>query len=188
MHEAWTRQNERVANTRRAKCFMFLWMQWSSYRLYARLRDLLTYPVIAMSATNGCLLFGWSTATVRTISACLCLVNVLLFSLLVEFSPGRQMEKHLVAAKKYGDLIRELDLCLALPATDRSDPASVVISKMDVELGNIAEFEPDVPRIIARSFEAKYGEIESELFEEEIVDVVKRDLRANSVVRAVLET
>lgn len=181
----WNIDYEKILKEWKARSFVNMWLQMKSSYYYNGMNDCLTYPVIILSSISGATLFASNLNIARLITAVFSLATVILAGLLIEISPGQKAEQHMVSARRYTTLIRNIDYCLSIPSYMRIDPIKY-IERVNNELDNISDIENIIPRYIIRNFEIHYGSLEKLLYGDEIMDLIVEDIKKMKIASKLL--
>lgn len=175
----WNYDYEKILKNWKAQAFINMWLHSKSSYYYNTVNNILTYPVIILSAVSGATLFATDFYITRFIIAILSLITVIVACLLLELSPDQKSEQYLDISRKYTTLIRNIDYCLSIPFHMRENPVKF-IENINIELENIADIEDIIPKFIINKFEKKYGNLDKILYGDEIIELLTDDIRTTN--------
>lgn len=175
----WNSGYENILKNWKVQAFINMWLHSKSSYYYVKINDLLTYPVIIVSAISSAILFATDHNLSRFIIAILSSIIVIVTGLLIELCPGQKAEQYMDIAKRYTTLIRNIDYCLSIPSHMREHPIKF-IEIINIELDNISDIENIIPRFIIHKFEKKYGNLDKILFGDEIIDLLYEDIKTTN--------
>jgi hypothetical protein len=161
-----------------------MWLQSASGYYYAKIHDVLTYPIIVFSSLSSAALFGSENEALKyTISAVTILTGILTV-VTRQMKPGELYQEYSTNAKHYRLIIRKIDTCLDIPKDMRPDPGSF-IEKIRSEIDSLSSSQPYPPMYVVRMFEKKFGKLETKMFGEDIAELLENDLKTRKLVRKI---
>lgn len=175
MKHNWCPEYEKMLGKWRAKLFVQMWLNQMTGYYYDTIRNWLTFPVIIVSSASSATFFVSNNCKVQFAMAILSSVNIFITGILLEMAPGQKIEQHINVMKQCKVLTRTIDCQLSFPYELRDD-ALKFIEKLNLEIENVAESEELIPKFIIHKFEKKYGNIDSIMFGDEVISLIKLDL------------
>lgn len=180
----WSEQHEAILKEWKAKCFVNLWLQDASAYYYTRMYNWLSYPIIIISSVSSAALFSSNNAFIKYIVGIMTLSSGVLTAITRQLKPGELHQQHASATRRYHNLIRSIDTCLSLTPPMRAAP-DIFIEKTGTEIDNLATSMLDPPLKIIKTFEGKYGTLDRMLYGEDIVELMKIEMKANKMFKRV---
>lgn len=179
----WHHNHEQILREWKAKCFVNMWLNTASSYYYAKVHDILTYPVIIFSSITSATLFtGTHTDFVKYLVSALTLLTGILTVVMRQMRPGELYQEYSNIAKRYRALIRLIDTCLELPVELRILPDNF-IEKVNSEMNVLNSSQLLPPLYVIRVFEKKFGSIDEKMFGEDIIELIQNELETRKMVR-----
>lgn len=181
----WQDNHEHILREWKAKCFVNLWLHTTSSYYYAKIHDLLTYPIIILTSISSATLFtGIQSDTMKYVISIITILAGVLTVVTRQMRPGELYQEYSNIAKRYKSLIRMIDTCLDLPMELRI-PADIFIERIKNEINTLSASQLFPPLCVLRSFEKKFGSIERKMFGEDIVEILEHDIKTRKLVRKI---
>lgn len=179
----WQESHENMLREWKAKAFINLWLQTMSSYHYARVHDILTYPVIVLSSLSSAALFsGTQSFVVKYVVSAFTILTGVLTVITRQMRPGELYQEYSLIAKRYKALIRMIDTCLDLPHEMRTNP-ELFIEKMKMEMNTLNTSQLVPPLCIIKMFEKKFGNLEQKMFGEDIAELLENDIKVRKTIR-----
>lgn len=183
--QMWLESHEHILREWKAKCFVNLWLHTTSSYYYAKIHDLLTFPIIILSSVSSATLFtGITDDTVKYVISIITIFAGVLTVVTRQMRPGELYQEYSNLAKRYKSLIRMIDTCLELPMELRI-PADVFIERIKNEINTLSSSQLFPPLYVLKSFEKKFGSLEQKLFGEDIVEILNHDIKTRKLVKRI---
>jgi len=180
--DAWSEAHERILQDWKITAFIDMWLQQKSADFYRNTENMITFPVILLSSASGATLLSTTTYWTKYVVS---FANVLV-GLLIAFSKQMRCnelyQEHSSTGGRYEALIRAIDTCLDLPRHMRPNP-DVLIEKLGCELDALSSSHLTHPYYVIKSFEKKYGPIHQLMFGEDIIQLLKKDVKTQKMVK-----
>lgn len=178
----WNEKYEDILKQWKAELFTKMWLQYESAYHYNIISNLLSYPVIILTAFSSATLFSTENLIYKYVIGGISLFNGLLVTLSRQIKPGENYQKFILMSKKYMKLIKKIDKMIDIPKNMRSNPEEFIDNiKNEIELLNKEELAP--PLRIIKKFEFKYGKLEEALYGENIVELLEQDIKTIQEVK-----
>lgn len=172
----WNIKYEDILKQWKAQLFAKMWLQYESAYYYNIISNLLSYPIIILTAFSSATLFSTDNTIYKYIIGCISLFNGFLVTLSRQIKPGENYLKFILISKKYIKLIKKIDKMIDIPKNMRSNPEDFIDNiKNEIELLNKEELTPPI-RII-RKFEKKYGKLDDALYGDNIIQLLEDDIK-----------
>ncbi len=181
----WTHSHVNILKQWKAKTFIYLWLHTYSMYYYDRLNDLLTYPILIISAASAATIFTTDSNIANILVGILTLFNALLTSMSQHLNPGILLQQHCTMNKRYMNLIRNIDTCLSLSEDMRPHPI-LFIERIGVEIDNLGEYQLEAPSSVIATFEKKYGQIEKLLYCKNIHELLRLEMANKKLVKSAM--
>jgi hypothetical protein len=183
----WQESHEHMLREWKAKSFINLWLQEMSSYYYARVHDILTFPVIVFSSLSSAALFSRSESElIKYMVSGLTILTGILTVVTRQMRPGELYQEYSIIAKRYKALIRTIDTCLDLPVEMRAPPEAFT-EKIKTEMNTLSSAQLSPPLFILRMFEKKFGSLEQKMFGEDIVEILQQDIQTRKNLKRVLK-
>jgi hypothetical protein len=179
----WEKRHEDILKEWKAKAFVNLWLQTMSGYYYARVHDILTYPVIILSSVSSATLFSTKSVILQYMIGVMSIMTGVLTAVTRQVKPGELYQQYSAAKVKYQKLIRNIDMCLDLPESMRPKP-EVFVEKIESDIDSLSASELYPPHYIVKKFEEKFGNLDTMLFGHDIVELLAKDLKNKKKFRA----
>lgn len=168
-----------------------MWLQITSSYFYRRVHDILSYPVIVITSFSTIVVMtpynGTSYNTwFKYVLGILSLISGVLTVVTRHIQPGEMHEHYSHTGKRYQTLIRKIDTCLDLPE-DMRKPPQVFIESIKTEIEAISEHQLYPPVYVIKLFEKKFGNIDQKMFGENIIELIKADIRNRRQARRIMK-
>lgn len=177
---SWCTKHEEILRKWKARCFVSLWLCIASAYFFGIVHNWLSYPVIIMSAISSATLFSYDAHVVKYCLGVITLSCGIITCIIRHIRPGEMYQNHSCFAKRYLNLIRTIDTCLSLTASMRPAP-DMFIERVGNEIDILESTQLDPPMLIIRRFEKKYGPVHRILYGDDIVELMKIELQANTL-------
>lgn len=184
--DSWSEKHTSILKAWKAKLFVNMWLQMSSSYFYATVHDMLTYPVIIISSISSLAVMYSNSNSVKYILGGLNLIASVLTVLTRHIQPGEKHQDFSQAARRYMLLIRKIDTCIDLPGSMRRPPESV-IDAIKGEIDRVNESQLYPPVYVVRWFERRFGNIDQKMFGEDIIELLKADLRNRRSAKRIMK-
>lgn len=183
--EPWTDAHEAILQDWKITAFIDMWLQDKSADYYRNTENLVTYPAIFLSSASSVTLFTSSNRiwTKYIVSVANVLVGILT-------AVGRQLkcnelhQEHSNMAGRYQTLIRAIDTCLDLPRHMRPSP-DVLIEKLGSEIDALNATHLTPPYYVVKAFEKAYGPIHQLMFGDDIIQLLRKDVKNRKMVNRI---
>jgi hypothetical protein len=109
------------------------------------------------------------------------MVSSILASLLRQVQPGELKQQHADVMRKYHFLITTIDACLSLTPNMRPSP-EIFIEKIGFNIDNLITTQIDPPLYVIYQFEKAFGDLDSLLYGEDIMELVKMEVTNNRML------
>lgn len=177
----WNIKHVEILKEWKAKAFVHLWLQDRSCYYYTWIQNSLSYPVIIFSTIASATLFASNNAIAQYIIGTLTMLSSILTSLLRQVRPGELQQQHADVMRKYHFLITTIDACLSLTPNMRPSP-EIFIEKIGFEIDNLITTQIDPPLYVIYQFEKVFGDLDSLLYGEDIMELVKMEVTNNRML------
>lgn len=185
MPEQWREADEDMLRKWKSQCFVHMWLQSGSCYLYRLTYNILSFPIIILSTVTSGTLFASNTfegTSIKYVAASGALVSAVLAALIRQLEPVEKAERYSIATSRYHNIIRDLDACLAMREALR-EPAKAFIDRVRTEMNAISTIELTPSIVVVSAFRRRFGDVESALYGEDILEIVLRDLQARSTLQ-----
>lgn len=180
----WKEQHENILKEWKMKCFVNMWLQDASAYYYLNIHNWLTYPVIIITSMSSAALFATDNEVMKYIVGVLTLSSGILTAITRHMKPGELHQHHLLTSRRYQNLIKNIDACLTLTKCLRP-AASSFIDKVSNEMDNLSSSQVEPPYRIINKFEYIYGSLDKKLYGEDIVELLKLELKTNQMFKQI---
>jgi hypothetical protein len=158
----WTSQLEEVMAKAGEECRGYAWIHNKSESIYSRYENMISLPVIVLSAITGFL--SASTGNVLPISSessvllgGISLTVSVLQAVSSKYAWAKRCEGHRVAYLSYSELFNFIDIEMKLPRDERMRPNDLI--KMIREtMKRLAQTSPPMPQAVLRAFHEQFKE------------------------------
>lgn len=175
-HGEWKDSHERILREWKAVAFINLWLHTTSSYYYAKIHDMLTYPVIVFTSVSSAALFmGTDSNVLKYMVSAVTLLSSVLTVVTRQMRPGELYQEYSNMAKRYSALIRHVHTCLDLPMELRMPPDKF-IDKIQMEIETLSTTQMFPPLCVMRLFEKKFGSIEKKMFGDDIAELLQQDI------------
>lgn len=184
----WLPQHEEILKTWKSKCFVNMWLQNKSCYYYALLHNVLSYPIIILSACSSAALFSIDqckeeSAYIKYFMAVLSLVSGLLIAIIRQLKPDELSLCFSTTMKKYQLIIRKIDTILDLSPKMRIESPEIVIERLCVEIEAISQNQLYPPSLVIQQFQRKFGNVHEILYGQDIIELLRKDLENRRVIK-----
>lgn len=140
-HPSWNPSLERVIKKEGEQAQSLYWLHNRSETLSARKNDYLAIPMIVLSTLTGFLTGGASDAIPSWALGGLSVLCGILGTINTYFRFAQSSEGHRVAATLYLKLFKQIEVELALPPDQRTDPGTLLKNIRD-QMSRVSETAP----------------------------------------------
>lgn len=179
-HQTWLKQHEHILRQWKSRCFVNLWLQIASGYYYNIMYNWFSYPVIIMSSLSSAALLSTNDHIMKFLLGALTLSCGIITAVTRQLKPGEMYQDHSYVAKRYLNLIRNIDTCLSLTHEMRPEP-QMFLDRVGNEIDMLEATQHDPPLLVVRNFEKKYGPLYRVLYGEDILQLMKIELVASNV-------
>lgn len=184
----WLDSHEEILREWKAKCFVHMWLHTASSYYYAKIYDMLTFPIIVFSSMSSAALFtGTNNTVVKYLVSAITITAGILTVITRQMRPGELYQEYSATAKRYKSLIRLIDTCLDLPMELRLQP-HIFIEKVKNEINTLSTSQLFPPLQVMELFEKRFGNIDQKLFGEDIVELLQHDIQTRKMVKKMRQT
>ena len=170
----WNSQLERVISDEGERALCFMWLHSHSEKMFTRLSNYVTIPVIIMSTVSGSVSIGASSIfpnpqTGSVLTGIVSLSVALLNTISSYFGLAKRSEAHRISSTAYAKIHRFIMIELALPRTERmvaKDMLKIVREQCD----RLNETSPQIPDLIIKEFHTKFAESTPDVKKPEITN------------------
>jgi hypothetical protein len=157
----WNSQLERVISDEGERSLCFMWLHSHSEKLFTKLSNYVTIPVIIMSTISGSVSIGApaifpSQQVGGVLTGLVSLSVALLNTISSYFGLAKRSESHRISSTAYAKIYRFIMIELALPRSERmvaKDMLKVVREQCD----RLNETSPQIPDTIIRKFHDNFA-------------------------------
>ncbi len=184
MPEHWRDSDVEMLRKWKSQCFVHMWLQSGSCYLYRLVYNILSFPIIILSTVTSGTLFASNTfegTKIKYVAASGALVSAVLAALIRQLEPVEKAEQYSMTTSRYHNIIRDLDSCLAM-RDDLRDPAKTFIDRVRTEMNAISTIEPTPSIFVVAAFRRRFGDVETALYGEDILEIVLRDIQARNTL------
>lgn len=172
----WKDSHEHILREWKAISFINLWLHTTSSYYYAKIHDMLTYPVIVFTSVSSAALFmGTDNDILKYMVSAVTLLSSVLTVITRQMRPGELYQEYSNMARRYSALIRHIHTCLDLPIELRTPPDKF-IDKIQIEIDTLSTTQLFPPLYVMRLFEKKFGSIEKKMFGDDIAELLQQDI------------
>lgn len=175
---SWTQKHIDILKEWKAKVFVYLWLHDKSCYYYTCLQNWLSYPIIVISTIASATILSSDNVIARYSVGSLMLLSAMLTTISRQIRPGEMQQQHAILTRKYHHIINSIDACLSLTAAMRP-PADVFIERIGTDIDAMYSMQIEPPQIIINKFERCYGPLDSMLYGNDIIELVKADIITN---------
>lgn len=181
----WSKSHERILKEWKAKSFVNMWLQNASGYFYSSLHDFLSYPIIFVSSVSSIILLSSKENDVKYGLGALNMIIGVLHVIIRHIQPGELHQEYSSMARRYQLLIRKIDTCLDLPREMRKKPEAFIETiRADIETLSESHLYPPI-RVI-KKFEKKFGNLDEKIHGENIVELMKADMKNRIQVKSIM--
>lgn len=184
MPEHWRESDMEMLRKWKSQCFVHMWLQSGSCYLYRLIYNVLSFPIIILSTVTSGALFASNTfegKNIKYVAASGSLVSAVLAALIRQLEPVEKAEHYSMTTSRYHNIIRDLDSCLAM-REDLRDPAKTFIDRVRTEMNAISTMELTPSIFVVAAFRRRFGDVETALYGEDILEIVLRDIQARNTL------
>lgn len=183
-HEGWLDAHESILQGWKVSAFIDMWLQNKSADYYRTVENLVTFPVIILSSASSISLFAARYDWTKYLVSGANIIVGLLTAMGRQLQCNEKCQEHSSMAGKYQSLIRAIDTCLDLPKHMRPNP-NVLIEKLGSEIDGLSSSHLTPPYFVVKSFESTYGPIHQLMFGDDIIQLLKKDVKNRKIVKTI---
>jgi len=181
-NEGWLEAHEAILQGWKVTAFIDMWLQNKSAEYYRNVENMVTFPVILLSSASSITLFAASYTWTKYLVSVANVIVGILTALGRQLKCNEMCQEHSNMASRYQSLIRAVDTCLDLPRHMRPNP-NVLIEKLGSEIDALSSSHLTPPYFVVRVFERTYGPIHQLMFGDDIIQLLKKDVKNRKIVK-----
>ena len=153
---AWTISHDKLLREWKTRCFVEYFLQTFSLYVYQKYYNYISLPVIVLSTAAGASIFSSDKPAVRYMSASMAMVSGILSGLIRQLQPGEKSAQHYTYAKRWNNLLRNLQQTLSIPYSQRPK-VDVYLAQVMSEMDAIGSSQPYPLETAISSFTKRFG-------------------------------
>jgi hypothetical protein len=168
----WTAEYDELVLHIRDRCFLNMQLQTQSSLYFQRINDVLTYPILILSAISSAALFTSDDRYLRYVSASINVLNTVLITVVRNMKPDHQQQHYAECGKRYQEMIDNLDLLNAMSHNLRPSP-EVYLEKLANELSAVTQTQLQPPTFVMKVLERKFKSTVDSIMYHDIIQHIK---------------